>query len=366
MSELFIGLMSGTSVDAIDTALVNFENNQFELISTLSYAIPKVLREGLFALNHASDNEIHKSAILDFQMGELFAESVVELLLQTKINADEVIAIGSHGQNIRHRPDDVYPYSIQIGNPNVIADLTGITTVCDFRRRDMVQGGQGAPLAPAFHHYLFHDNKQDQLIVNIGGIANITYLPNQGDIIGFDTGPGNCLMDSFIEKHFQQAYDKNGGWARQGKVDEVLLKTLLDDNYFKRRHPKSTGREYFNLQWLDKNLQSVNHSIEPINIQATLLHLTAKSITDVISAYPGVSHVYICGGGAHNLALMDCLQYYGQDLQIDSTESLGLAPDWVEACLFAWLAKQTLAKQAGNIPSVTGAEHPVILGGIYY
>ena len=368
MSEHYIGLMSGTSMDAIDAVLVNLDRRVPLLRHQLKIPIPGKLRTRLTAAVQGETITLSHLSELDVYLGHLFADAVEGLLQQSGISAKTVHAIGSHGQTIFHRPGGPFPTSVQIGDPNIIAERTGITTVADFRRRDMAAGGQGAPLVPAFHEAVFRLNDRHRVIVNIGGIANITILPADPlkKISGFDTGPGNTLMDGWIKRQQRKSKDDSGRWAASGIVDEGLLGKMLKDPYFRKAPPKSTGREYFNPAWLDKLLKRHKTRILAKHVQATLCELTARSISDAIHGYaPHTHEVLICGGGVHNLSLMLRLQMLMGDIRVVSTEEFNTDPDYVEAIAFAWLAKQTLERHAGNIPSVTGARHEVILGGIY-
>jgi anhydro-N-acetylmuramic acid kinase len=373
-SPLFIGVLSGTSMDAIDVALVSFDNHLPHVISKLNYPIPIDFKNRCLSVIQTGQCSIDEYGTLDSIAGELFSEAILALLKHANVSAKNIMVIGSHGQTLRHRLDLKPPFSLQIGDPNIIAERTGIPTIADFRRRDIAAGGQGAPLAPALHLHIFGNAKEDRVIVNIGGISNITILPassktlrrEQKPIIGFDTGPGNCLMDAWIQQHLSIDFDRDGRYAVSGQVHKNLLLHCLSDSYFSEKPPKSTGREYFNLPWLAKNIEALNTTrIPPQNVQATLLVLTARSIANAIENYaPEHSTVFVCGGGAHNNLLMETLAY---ELQrpVNSTDILGIPPDWVEAILFAWLAKQTLAGKAGNCPSVTGAKNTSILGGIF-
>lgn len=365
---LYVGVLSGTSIDAIDAAIVSFEHIKPRLIQTLSYPIPETFRNQCLQFSQYGVGSIDDYGRLDTQAGELFAKAVLTLLQLTNLQPKQIRAIGSHGQTIRHRPDANPPFSLQIGDPNIIAERTSIPTIADFRRRDIAAGGQGAPLAPGFHASIFGSPYENRVIVNIGGISNITILSlNATSIIGFDTGPGNCLMDSWVRKHWNIAYDKGGEIAATGQVDTELLQSLLNDPYFSDPPPKSTGREYFNEHWLETHLTKLpnrNISIAPENIQATFLALTAHSIANAILEYAPSSAIYVCGGGAHNPLLIHTLTIL-LARPIASTESQGIAPDWVEAMLFAWLAKQTIEGKAGNCPSATGAKKAIPLGGIF-
>ena len=368
MTERFIGLMSGTSLDAIDVAVVEFDSNYPKLIASYSQALPRDLRETLLSLNKSRAGEIKRMAIADVQWAEHAASAINQLLAESNLAASDISAIGSHGQTIRHAPDNETPYSLQIGDPNTIAELTGITTVADFRRRDLAAGGEGAPLMPAFHNAMLRVNDENRVILNIGGMANITILPADSaePVIGFDTGPGNVLMDSYIQTQMRKNYDEGGQWAASGKVQQDLLTRLLRDKFFKLPPPKSTGRELFNLRWVERRLKRLDKRVIKKNVQATLCELSAVSISQAIQLHASkASSIIVCGGGVHNTALMFRLQCLLEHQQVRSSEDYGIDPDAMEAIGFAWLAQQTLAIKAGNLPSVTGAKHPVVLGGIY-
>lgn len=372
MRNLFIGLLSGTSMDAIDVALVSFEKKVPCLLHTYTHPIPKLFRKQCLDITQSGHCSIDEYGMLDVTAGELFAEATLHFLEQIKIIPSDIRAIGSHGQTLRHQPNSTPPFSLQIGDPNVIAERTGILTVADFRRRDIAAKGQGAPLAPAFHASVFQTEEENRIIINIGGISNITLLPKNINepVIGFDTGPGNALMDAWIQKEKGALFDVHGDFALSGDVHLPLLDQCLNDPYFQTVNPKSTGREYFNLNWLSKKIALLEPSspvraLSPKDIQATLLSLTVQSITRAIlqSSIPDAT-IFVCGGGAHNRAL---ISHLSQTLNrpIHNTESIGLSPDWIEAILFAWLAKQTLEGRPGNCPSVTGASRAMPLGGIF-
>lgn len=364
MSEptLYIGLMSGTSLDAIDAALIEIHDGHIQVRETHSSPIEDALHRELLALCQPGDNEIDRMGSADRMLGRLFARSVEQLLDKSGLDAASIRAIGSHGQTIRHRPQGPNGFSLQIGDPNTIRHLTGITTVSDFRRMDIAAGGQGAPLVPAFHRAAFYCDSRQRSIVNIGGMANITLLyPDRTE--GFDCGPGNVLMDHWIAQHRGQRYDSDGQWAASGKVLKPLLAALLGDAYFSTPAPKSTGRERFNAHWLEQKLPSAYH---PQDVQATLLELTAQSIAEAVRSHSGEdSAVYLCGGGAHNGALQQRLAELLAPRTLDCTDQLGIAADWVEAAAFAWLAHQALCAQTGNCPQVTGACQEEILGAVY-
>jgi anhydro-N-acetylmuramic acid kinase len=361
----YIGLMSGTSMDGVDAVLVSFENEKIYLLASTSIEIPTEIKKSLSHLLREDFISLKLLGETDTQMGKLFSQAVLDLLKKANLTANDIIAIGSHGQTIYHHPLGDNPFTLQIGDPNVIAARTNITTIADFRRRDIALGGQGAPLVPAFHNYLLRDRTQDQDVVNIGGIANITYLPadQTKSIIGFDTGPGNTLLDLWHQQHQQTPIDLNGAWAASGKLHTELLNHLLDDPYFSKPSPKSTGREYFNLPWLEKKLIRFKKNITPEDIQNTLTELTAITIAQHIE--PHAAHLWVCGGGVFNLYLMERLRAHCPNTRVQSTEKMDVNPKWVEAIAFAWLAKQTIEKKSGNLPSVTGATKQTILGGIY-
>lgn len=369
MSDLYIGLLSGTSADGIDAALVDFTQPQPKVIATHYEPYSSTLREKIFQLCQQGDNEIQRMGELDVILGKAFAQAATSLLAKQSISAETVKAIGSHGQNIRHHPHQQHRFTMQIGDPNTIAAETGITTVADFRRKDMAHGGQGAPLVPAFHQHVLASSTTHRAIVNIGGIANVTLLPknNPGPIIGFDTGPGNVLSDMWIHTHQQTSHDKNGDWGAQGKVCDTLLNTLLADAYFHLPPPKSTGREYFNLAWLQMHLKTLQTTVSAVDVQATLIELTARAILLSIRNYLQDGEILVCGGGVHNVFLMRRLsELASPSFTVASTQKYGIDPDWVEAMAFAWLARQTMNRQPGNLPSVTGAKKAAVLGGVYY
>jgi anhydro-N-acetylmuramic acid kinase len=368
--ELFIGIMSGTSLDGIDVAVCDFSNDKIKLVHAETAEFSNDLKQRLQQLITHSVCDLSELGSTDVALAEEIALSINSVLNKKGIKASRVLAIGSHGQTIFHQPDSPHRFSLQIGNPNVIVEQTAITTIADFRQRDMALGGQGAPLVPAFHHALFQDEKLNRVIVNIGGISNITVLPAKSaktETFGFDTGPGNTLLDSWCQLHLKQNYDTNGDWAETGTVNQELLNICLADSYFSQHIPKSTGREHFNLAWLKSIIAATHNAIPAADIQATLCQLTADSITNDINRYaPDVDEVYICGGGAYNHSLIKRLSKAFEGKVIASTNALGLAPDWVEAVAFAWFAKQTLNQKTVNLSTVTGAKHNTILGGIYY
>ncbi|MBT8081474.1 MAG: anhydro-N-acetylmuramic acid kinase [Gammaproteobacteria bacterium] len=365
MPGYYIGLMSGTSMDGIDAALVAFGRRQVHVVATHQRPYAETLRHALRkAVATPVDQPIDNIGALDRQVGECFRDAVAELLSLGGVAAQDVVAIGSHGQTVRHQPDGLRPYTLQIGNPDLIARGTGITTVADFRSADIVAGGQGAPLVPPFHDWLFGRGESGRVILNIGGIANITIL-GSGDapVRGFDTGPGNTLLDQWSLRHRGEPFDRDGAWAATGTSDAKLLARLLAYEYFRLDPPKSTGVEEFNLAWL---AHFDVESLPPADVQATLAELSAQTIVgDVARHAPGTRELLVCGGGAHNLDLMGRLRRNLPATRIETTTVAGLDPDWVEAVAFAWLAMRTMNNQTGNLPSVTGARHKVVLGTIH-
>ncbi len=371
MSEsLYIGLMSGTSIDAIDSAIVRCSGTDITIVANREHPIPSATRKHIAALSHTGPDEIEQMGVLDRKLGRLFAQASTALLAKANISARDITAIGSHGQTIRHRPHSAghspnESFTLQIGDPNTIAELTGITTVADFRRRDIAAGGEGAPLAPAFHAAAFAQEGINRAIVNIGGIANASLLAGTELLMGFDTGPGNTLLDNWVARHRGERYDRGGNWAAEGHVNSDLLARLMQHPYLEKSGPRSTGKEAFNLEWLANWYPAVT-SMDTQSVQATLSEYTAATITrGLASSKLDISEVYICGGGAHNEDLMRRLYQKLAPVKLDTTLTLGLDPDWVEAAAFAWLAHQSLAGIAGNAPAVTGAKGPRVLGGVF-
>lgn len=359
-AEYYIGLMSGTSLDGVDAVLIDFSGGGHRVIGETFLPFGDSMRARLLAIHSPQSDEIDKAAALGNELAQNYARAVQKLMSRTRVSSADVLAIGCHGQTIRHRPE--VGYTIQLGNGALLAELTRNIVVCDFRNRDIAAGGEGAPLVPAFHQAIFSHPSIHRVIVNIGGIANITDL-GSGAVQGFDTGPGNILLDAWIQQHLGKPFDQEGAWARGGRCMDGLLEALLDHEYFSRNPPKSTGRDLFNLAWLEERLSGTEN---PRDVQATLLALTAVSIARAVkSCCDGAKEIYVCGGGAANSALMSGLTAALPGLTIATTAKLGIDPDWVEACAFAWLARQALLLQPGNLPSVTGATGPRILGAIY-
>jgi anhydro-N-acetylmuramic acid kinase len=362
-APLYLGLISGTSADGIDAALVRFEP-ALEVVAAHTFAYPAALRDRVLALaRNAAQIALDDYGRLDVEIGACFAEAAIALLRDHGIDRNAIAAIGSHGQTVCHRPGGAHPFTLQIGDPNVIAERTGILTIADFRRADIAAGGQGAPLLPALHAAVLGDPTIARVIVNLGGIANLTVLAPGQPVLGFDTGPANCLLDAWATRHLGAQRDEGGAWARRGRRDDALLAQWLADPYFAAPAPKSTGREMFNLDWLSARLPT---RIAAEDVQATLLALSARSLAHALrSNARNTREVYACGGGVHNAALMDALREELPDMRVETTAALGLDPDFVEAAGFAWLARARLANLPGNLPSVTGARGPRVHGAIY-
>ena len=369
MADYYIGLISGTSMDGIDAALLDGGAMPPRGVHFHFHPYTGALRERL--LNLAEDRQgcsLDDYGRLDSELGVQFARAALDLLEQARLPATQVRAIGSHGQTVRHRPNGPNPFSLQIGDPNRIAALTGIRTVADFRRRDMAHGGQGAPLVPAFHAACLRVTGETRVVLNLGGIANITLLPGDParEVTGFDTGPANVLLDAWCQRHCRQDYDAGGAWAAGGRPLPALLERLLGHTYLARPAPKSTGREEFSLAWLDSELATMGRAPAPVDVQATLAQYSAQTVADAIRRQaPDTQRVLVCGGGAHNGDLLGRLQALLPRARVESTAAQGLDPDHVEAMAFAWLAQQALEGRPGNLPAVTGATGPAVLGGIY-
>lgn len=362
--ELFIGVLSGTSVDAVDVALVRFAP-AIELVATLTVPYPPELRAELIRLAVPGENEIDRLGSADVAVGRHFARAVQALLATQPGARERVVAIGSHGQTVRHRPKAAVPFTLQIGDPNVIAAETGLTVVGDFRRKDMALGGQGAPLVPAFHEAVFRHTGEARAVVNIGGIGNLTALPADpaAPVLGFDTGPGNTLLDAWCRQQLGTPMDRDGAFAASGRVQEKLLAEFLADEFFARPAPKSTGPEHFSPAWLAARVGGY----APADVQATLVALTAQSIADAVQRTLGAEEVgvFVCGGGARNPVLMRGLQERLPGCSVDTTAALGVDPAWVEAMAFAWLAWRRMRSESGNCTAVTGARRAAVLGGVW-
>ncbi len=360
----FIGLMSGTSLDGVDAALIDFSATKPRVLATDFAPFDPALRGSLLALQYAGENELERAALAAGQLAHAYARGVHTVLISAGIPADQVRAIGAHGQTVRHRPQA--GFTVQLNNPALLAELTGIAVVADFRSRDIAAGGQGAPLAPAFHQAFFALPGQTRVVLNIGGIANATVLAADGTVKGFDSGPGNVLMDSWCALHRGEPFDAGGAWASGGHVVPDLLERMLREPYFALPAPKSTGRDVFNPVWLDRHLaQLPQAATAPAqDVQATLLELTALTICDALAGLDG-SLVFVCGGGASNTRLMQRLAEIRAPAQVSDTSLLGIPPDWVEAVAFGWLAKCLVEKTPANLPAVTGASGTRLLGAFY-
>ena len=365
-SEIYVGLMSGTSLDGVDVAVVDFSDYPPQTLHGDTTAYDPALRQHLRELTHSQSITLDALYSLDAELSRVYAGVVDEALDRLSLPSEAVAALGCHGQTIRHRPDADPAYTAQLGDPGRLAVLSGICTVADFRRKDIALGGQGAPLAPAFHQFLLGSDDETRVVVNIGGIANVTCLPADPDapVYGFDTGPGNTLMDHWVAQHLGEAYDRDGDWARGGEIISELLDPILQDEpYFRLDPPKSTGTEYFDPAWLTPRL---DQGFEPRDVQATLAELTAVTIATAIRDMPAsVDNCFVCGGGAHNRYLLERLQKALGDISLSTTASIGIDPDYVEASAFAWLARCRLKQETGNLPGVTGASRATVLGGVY-
>lgn len=371
MTAYYVGLMSGTSMDGLDAVVVDFGGSQPRLVGHYSQPLPEQLAHQLHQLCHVGSNELHVYAQADRQFAAYSAEVVQALLSQQQLQAAQIIAIGSHGQTIRHQPYGNPSYTMQLGDPNTLASLTGINVVADFRRKDIALGGQGAPLVPAFHQAIFADQQQRRVILNLGGIANITVLPGAAEAVtGYDTGPANTLLDQWFchcNPQASQHFDRDGAFAAQGQLNKALLQRLLGAEFFHRPAPKSTGRDDFHLAWLRQQLRGDE---APADVQATLVELTAVSVATEIQSIDAateqpVEQVFVCGGGVYNKVLMAALQRHLPRQQLRSTAALGVDPQQVEAMAFAWLAYCFMQRIPANLPAVTGASRRAVLGGLF-
>jgi anhydro-N-acetylmuramic acid kinase len=361
VSQLFIGIMSGTSLDGVDAALVDFAQWPPRTLGFATVAIPADLRARLVALSLPGDSELEAAGELSLELADLYALAAKRVLEAASVDRASIVAVGCHGQTVRHRPER--GFTIQLNDPARVAENCGIDVVADFRRRDLAAGGEGAPLVPAFHRAAFGIAGHSRCVVNIGGIANVTVIGRDGTLLGFDCGPGNMLLDAWASEHLGMPCDLDGAWSRGGKVDRALLERLLDEPYFRRSPPKSTGRELFNRGWLAQRLLP---GCAPQDVQATLVQFTARAITDAIGRFAGgTEEIFLCGGGARNGAIVDRITQLGAPAKVGITDELGVPSGQVEAVAFAWLALRCVRREPVDLTAITGARHPCILGAIY-
>ena len=363
-SGRYIGVMSGTSLDGVDVVLAAIDDKMVAQQASLTWPMPIALKEAVLSICQGQPLTLSQLGQLDTRLGKLFAEAVLALMAQEQLSAKDIVAIGCHGQTIWHEPTGDAPHTLQIGDNNQIAALTGVTVVGDFRRRDIALGGQGAPLVPAFHHALLAHPIERRIVLNIGGIANISLLFPDKPVRGYDTGPGNMLMDAWIWRQLGKPYDKDAQWASGGKVVLPLLQNMLSDPYFAAPAPKSTGREYFNYGWLERQL-AIFPALDPRDVETTLVELTAVTISEQVLLCGGCERLLVCGGGSRNPLLMARLSALLPGTEVTTTDEAGISGDDMEALAFAWLAWCTLAGLPGNLPSVTGASQASVLGAIY-
>lgn len=365
MADLYLGMISGTSVDGVDAVLTELDDSSARIVAAETRAFPAPLHRRLTAMIDEPRADLTELGGVDVSLGAFFADCALELIAAAGFEPADVVALGHHGQTVFHRPDPPEPFTLQLGDPNVVAARTGIATVADFRRMDVALGGQGAPLVPAFHAWHFGAAHETRAVVNIGGIANVTLLSGTTPAAAFDTGPGNTLLDRWIERCLGVDRDENGEWAAGGSVDCALLDALLEDEFFARPPPKSTGRERFNAAWLERHLAAAGRSIDARDVQATLAELTAETIAAALRGHaPDTGRLIVCGGGAHNGDLLRRLRR-ASGIAVESSARHGIAPDWVEGAAFAWLAYARLAGLPGNAGGVTGARRSAVLGAVY-
>ncbi|GAD80737.1 anhydro-N-acetylmuramic acid kinase [Vibrio ezurae] len=366
--ELYIGIMSGTSLDGVDLALAHFDQGVTHCLDTFEYPLPEALKQQTLQVCQGQPTTLKVLGELDHQFALLYAEASNAFLKHLKLQASDITAIGCHGQTVYHQPTGVHPFTTQIGDANLIAIKTGITIVADFRRKDMALGGQGAPLVPAYHQTLFPTSNSCKIVLNIGGIANISVLQPTGEVLGYDTGPGNMLMDAWVKKHLHLPFDREGEFALSGQVNSSLIECLMQDAYLQQSPPKSTGREHYNLAWLEHILGQLNDVLPAEDVQASLLEFTARSIADQCQLYQSQhqDQLLVCGGGANNPALIERLQALLPQWQVNTTDSQGISGDYMEALAFAWLAYRRIHNLPSNLPKVTGASKATSLGIIYH
>ena len=366
MSTLYIGVMSGTSLDGVDAVLVDFASG-CRVLGHQTLPLSPLLKQSLLDLNHAGLNELHQSALAANALAKIYANAIDLLLGQQGLRSASVRAVGVHGQTVRHQPGlhDGVGYTLQLNNPSLLAELCGIDVVADFRSRDVAAGGQGAPLVPAFHQSLWGSTAETNVILNIGGMANLSILHPDHSVLGFDCGPGNVLLDLWCQQHLGLAFDADGAWSAKGKPSEALIERMLTEPFFALAPPKSTGRDLFHAAWLAKHLTDFQ-ALSPVDVQASLVHLSARCTTEAVARFaPKARGLWVCGGGAYNLQLMSLLASYLPKVAVSTTASHGLPPLQVEAAAFAWLARQFILGLPGNLPDVTGAKGLRVLGGLY-
>ncbi len=364
--ELYIGVMSGTSMDGVDTALVSIEDTGITLLAHDEFPMPDDIKARLLEVCIGQKTDLIAIGELDHQLGHLFADAVLQLLDKSGTPASSVTAIGNHGQTVFHQPTGDSPFTMQLGDANIIAAKTQIQTVADFRRKDMALGGQGAPLVPAFHHTIFHPQDSSVVVLNIGGISNISVLRPNHPTLGYDTGPGNMLMDAWVDKHIGEKFDRNAQFALKGQLNQALLEQLLSESYLSQLPPKSTGRELFNLPWLEQQLTEFKY-LAAEDVQRTLCEYTALTIANEVGTYRlgNQPALYVCGGGTRNPLLMKRLAELLPSWEVDSTTSKGVDADYMEAMAFAWLAQRHVHQLPSNLPEVTGASRAASLGVLY-
>ena len=362
--KIYIGLMTGTSADSLDCAAVKFSDNDLNIIGLKNYDIPGLVKTEIIENTKSKKLNLAQLKDLDLRLGEFFSDKIEEFMESLCLKRESVEAIGSHGQTIKHEPNSIPPFSIQIGNPQIISDRLGIKTIANFRDDDIAKGGQGAPLSPIFHKEVFAKENKKKVIINIGGISNVSFLGGT-KLIGFDTGPGNCLLDIWTKENKKGSYDDKGYWAKSGTVDKDLLDIMMKDSYFSLEHPKSTGPDYFSLFWLQNYLIKLNREIDPGDIQATLTELTAKSLSNSLKKLRTVNEKrYFCGGGVHNNYLMSRISFLLGE-KCYTTDKLGFDPDFLEAICFAWLAYKRVKNIKFDMSGVTGSKEKVFLGKVY-
>jgi anhydro-N-acetylmuramic acid kinase len=366
MSTLYIGVMSGTSLDGVDAVLVDFASG-CQILGHHVLPFPPHLKQAFLSLNQTGDDELHRSALAANALAQLYAQAIQSLLKTHTLNPSAISAVGAHGQTVRHQPGlhDGVGYTLQLNNPALLAELCNIPVVADFRSRDVAAGGQGAPLVPAFHQFVWGNATETTAVLNIGGMANLSILSPDKHVIGFDCGPGNVLLDMWCQRHLGKAFDDKGSWAGSGQASPTLVQEMLSEPFFALAPPKSTGRDLFNAEWLDRHVKNFR-TLLPNDIQASLAMLTAKSAAHAIQRFaPTTQQVLVCGGGAYNQHLMDLLINHLPQCAVDTSQSQGVPPLQVEAAAFAWLARQYVLGLPGNVPNATGARGLRVLGGLY-